>query len=135
MLAPAESWLRDRALEYVYQGVGLDHDPLGGHLLSNQGLPLEPWGTLGGGYCGNYGLMCVHLVSEMSEVTSDQRVAQQARKAVSAGSHFYYPDTDAVGLPCFRKEGIISTRNTKWPCVIDYGIDEYAAVELNSPEA
>ena len=51
-------------------------------------------GTLGGGYCGNYGLMCVPLITELAELTGDSKVQQRALQAVRAGSHFYYPGVD-----------------------------------------
>ncbi|MFO0929183.1 MAG: hypothetical protein U0736_19530 [Gemmataceae bacterium] len=60
---------------------------------------------------------------------------RRAAQAIQAASHFYYPDVDAAGRPLYRKEGIISTRNTKWPAVTDYGLDPFAAVELGSGEA
>lgn len=134
-LDPSQAWPRDKALAYVYRACGLAADPLGGRWLSARGLPLEPWGTLGGGYCGNYGLMCVHLISELAELTGDERVRRRAAETIHAASHFYYPDSDAGARPVYRKEGVISTRNTKWPCVVDYGLDPFAAAELGSAEA
>ncbi|MCS7254052.1 MAG: hypothetical protein NZ781_08535 [Armatimonadetes bacterium] len=134
-LSPEEAWSRDAALKFVYSAVGLSSDPLGGFWFSPKGLPLEPWGTLGGGYCGNYGIECAHLTCEMAELTGDEKVKRQALKAIEAISHFFYPDTTADGFRCWRREEVISTRNNFSPGRIDYPINFYAAAVLKSPIA
>ena len=134
-LVPGQGWPREKALTYVRAAVGLERNPLGGYWVTRKGLALEPWGTLGGGYCGNYGLMCVHEITGLAEITGDPAVQGRALEAIHAASHFYYPDVDEHGHPCLKKEGIISTRNTKWPCVTDYGWDYYAAGGLKDPLA
>ena len=58
--------LGEKALHYVRSAVGLESDPLGGYWVTRKGLALEPWGTLGGGYCGNYGLICVHEITALA---------------------------------------------------------------------
>ena len=135
MLAPDKAWPREKALHYVRSAVGLERDPLGGYWVTRKGLALEPWGTLGGGYCGNYGLNCVHEMTALAQLTDDDAVRRRAVEAVHAASYFYYPAVDKDGYPCMKKEGIISTRNTKWPCVTGYDWDAYTAGELNDPTA
>lgn len=134
-LAPQEAWSREKALEFVYSAVGLAPDLLGGFWVSPKGLPLEPWGTLGGGYCGNYGIGCVHLICEMAELTDDEKVKEQALKAIEAFSHFYYPDITADGFRCWRREEVISARNNFSPGRVDYPVNFYAAAVLKSPIA
>ena len=135
ILLPPRAWPREKAMEYVYSAVGLAKNPLGGYWVTEKGLALEPWGTLAGGYCGNYGLMGTHMICRMAEVTGDEKVRRRAQDAMRAASYFYYPDADADGYPTWRKEGIISTRNTKWPAVTDYGGDPFAAAVLKEPPA
>jgi hypothetical protein len=135
VLAPPQAWPREKALEYVHSAAGLTKDPLGGYWITRKGLCLEPWGTLGGGYCGNYGLMGVHQLSDLARWTGDKKVEQRALDAVHAAAYFYYPAAGEDGYLCMKKEGIISTRNTKWPCATDYGIDAYAAGALRDPVA
>jgi len=134
-LEPKTAWSREKAIKLVYSAVGLEPDIYGGHWFSPKGLPLEPWGTLGGGYCGNYGRECVHLVCEMAEITGDEKVARQALKALEAMSHFYYPDITSDGYRCWRREEVISTRNNFSPGRIDYPFNPYAAAVLKSPIA
>ena len=135
VLAPPLAWPRERAMEYVYSAVGLAKDPLGGFWISRKALGLEPWGSLGGGYCGNYGLMAVHQVCALAELTRDNKVRERAVDAVHAAARFYYPAVGEEGYLCMKKEGIISTRNTKWPCVTDYGVNAYAAGALHDAVA
>jgi len=134
-LAPELAWPKEKALAYVYSAIGLERDPLGGFWISPKGLPLEPWGTLGGGYCGNYGINCVHAICEMAEITEDEKVRRQALKVVEAFSHFFFPDTDESGFKCWRREEVISTRNNFNPGRVDYGVNFYAAAVLRSPIA
>ena len=134
-LAPDDAWPREKAQRYVRSAVGLEKDPLGGYWVTRKGLALEPWGTLGGGYCGNYGLNCVHEITTLAELTGDEAVRRRAVEAVHAAAHFYYPAVDEDGYACMKKEGIISTRNTKWPCVTGYGWDYYTAGALRDPIA
>ena len=135
MPAPDMAWPREKALHYVRSAVGLERDPLGGYWVTCKGLALEPWGTLGGGYCGNYGLLCVHEMTTLAQLTDDEAVRRRAVEAVHAASYFYYPAVDEDGYPCMKKEGIINTRNTKWPCVTGYDWDPYSAGVLKDPTA
>ncbi len=134
-LAPDDAWPRDKALKYVRVAVGLEKAPLGGYWVTRKGLALEPWGTLGGGYCGNYGLNCVHEMSTLAELVGDEAVRRRAVEAVHAASYFYYPAVDEDGRLRMKKEGIVSTRNTKWPCVTGYDWDSYTAGVLKDPTA
>lgn len=134
-LAPDKAWPRAKALEYVYAAVGLAECPLGGFWVTRKGLCLEPWGTLGGGYCGNYGLGAVPLVSRLAELTGDEKVRRRATEVVHTAAPFYFPSVDAEGYFCMRKEEIVSTRNTKWPCRVDYGGDEWVAAVCGDPVA
>lgn len=134
-LKPELVWPREEALKFVYSAIGLAPDIYGGYWFSPKGLPLEPWGTLGGGYCGNYGRECAHLVCEMAEITGDEKVALQALKTVEAMSYFFYPDITADGYRCWRREEVISTRNNFSPGRIDYPFNLYAAAVLKSPVA
>lgn len=131
-LAPEEMWSREEALKFVYSAIGLAPDTLGGFWFSLKGLPLEPWGTLGGGYCGNYGIECVRLICEMAELTGDEKVKKQALKTVEAFSHFFHPDITPEGFRCWRREEVISTRNNFSPGRVDYPVNFYAAAVLKS---
>jgi hypothetical protein len=134
-LDPEKAWPREKAMEYVYSAVGLAECPLGGYWVTRKGLGLEPWGTLGGGYCGNYGLGSVGLICRLAELTGDQKVRQRAIDAVHAAVHFHFPSVQPGGGACMRKEEIISTRNTKWPCRVAYGGNDWAAGECKDPAA
>ncbi|MDH7569869.1 MAG: hypothetical protein QHJ73_09820, partial [Armatimonadota bacterium] len=85
-LAPERAWPRAEALRYVRSAVGLERDPLGGYWVTRKGLALEPWGTLGGGYCGNYGLMAVGQLCRLAELTEDPAVRERALRAVQAAA-------------------------------------------------
>lgn len=135
ILAPGEEWGRGEALGYVYSAVGLAPDIYGGVWVSPLGLAMEPNGSLSGGYCGNYGSGCVEMICELAELTGDDRVRERALQAVDAYSHFRYPDVDAEGRPCLRKEGVITWRNNHTPGRTHYGGNAYAALELNDPTA
>jgi hypothetical protein len=134
-LAPDKAWPREKALSYIRAAVGLAKDPLGGYWVTRKGLCLEPWGTLGGGYCGNYGLMSVHEVARLADLTRDPAVCVRAALAVRAAAFFVYPSVDAEGFACLRREEVISTRNNNWPGRVDYGGDEFVAAQLKDPVA
>ncbi|MGC3989541.1 MAG: hypothetical protein QM796_07670 [Chthoniobacteraceae bacterium] len=124
------------ALQYVYSATGLAASPLSttasqaGVWFSPLALPLEPWGTLGGGYDGNYGMgNCVTELVYLAELTGDATVAQQANSAITAGAHFFFPGIDDSGYSSWRKEETISTRTLEWPGRVDFFNDgmPYAA--------
>jgi hypothetical protein len=134
------------ALQYVYSATGLAASPLSstpsqaGFWFSPLSLPMEPWGTLGGGYDGNYGIQnCVEEVSYLAELTGDASVRQQAVNAVHAASHFLSPAIDDSGYNSWRKEETISTRTLEWPGRVDFLNDgmPFAAspAGLNDPVA
>ena len=134
-LAPDRAWPREKALEYVREAVGLRQDPLGGYWVTRKGLALEPWGTLGGGYCGNYGLMGVGAIGRLAELTGDPQVRARAAQAVRAAAYFIYPSINADGYRCMRREEVISARNNNWPGRVDYGGNDFAAAVLREPLA
>ncbi|MCE5217247.1 hypothetical protein LLH03_09490 [bacterium] len=134
-LEPDKAWPRDRALSYVYSAAGIAKDVLGGYWVTRKGLCLEPWGTLGGGYCGNYGANCVRELCRLAAMTGDAQVRQKAVDAVGAFAPFVFPSTDDAGFACMRKEDIVNTRNTHWPCAINYGGDWIAAGAFHDPVA
>jgi hypothetical protein len=134
-LAPEKVWPREKALGYVYCAVGLRECPLGGFWVTRKGLALEPWGTLGGGYSGNYGAGCVQEICRLAELSGDAQVQQRALDAVHAFANFVYPSTDADGCVCLRKEETISARITKWPGRVYYGGNDFAAAVLKDPSA
>jgi len=134
------------ALQYVYSATGLAASPLSstasqaGFWFSPMSLPMEPWGTLGGGYDGNYGMSnCLTELVYLAELTGDANVAQQANNAINAGAHFFFPGMDDSGYNSWRKEEMISTRSLEWPGRVDFFNDgmPYAASPsgLNNPIA
>lgn len=134
-LEPAQAWPRAQTLAYVEQATGLARNPMGDYWLTAKALALEPWGTLAGGYSGDYGVNCVYQVCDLAELTGDARIQQQARAALRAVAHFYVPGLDGEGRPCLRREGIVNMRNTAWPGPVDYYLDGYAAAVLQEPTA
>jgi hypothetical protein len=135
ILAPDLAWPREKTLPYVYSAVGLAPDVLGGYWVTSKGLCLEPWGTLAGGYCGNYGANCVQELCHLAKVTGDEKVRQRASDAVRAFAYFVFPSVDDEGFLCMRKEDVINTRNTKWPCRVDWGGNISAAALWQDPVA
>jgi autotransporter-associated beta strand protein len=134
------------ALQYVYSATGLAPSPLSatpsqaGYWFSPLGLPLEPWGTLGGGYDGNYGMAnSLEEVTYLAQLTGDASVEQQALNAIDDSSQFVSPAIDDSGYSSWRKEETISTRSLEWPGRVDFLNDgmPYAAspAGLNNPIA
>jgi len=135
LLAPDMAWPREKALPFAYAAAGLAPDVLGGRWVTRKGLALEPWGTLGGGYCGNYGLMGIDELSRLAEQAGDPKLNARAVAAVGAGAYFLYPSTDAEGFRCMRREEVISSRNNSWPGRVDYGGNAFVAAALKDPVA
>jgi hypothetical protein len=79
--------------------------------------------------------MAVHEICRLAEITGAPEVRQRALDAIHAAVHFVSPSLDEEGLPCMRKEEIISARITKWPGRVDYVCDEFAAAVLKDPIA
>jgi hypothetical protein len=115
-----------------------------GFWFSLLGLPLEPWGTLGGGYDGNYGnVNDLEEVSYLAELTGDSLVAQQTINAIADSQYFFAPGFDdtsgTADYSSWQKEEMISTRSLEWPGRVDFMNDgmPYAASPsgLNDPIA
>ena len=134
------------ALEYVYSATGLAATPLNadpalaGFWNSPKALPMEPWGTLGGGYDGNYGLdNCIAGLVYLAELTGDNAVREQAKQAITSSAPFLCPSLDDAGYRSWRKEETISTRIQNWPGRVSYFNDglPFAAspLGLNLPMA
>ncbi|MEO5715851.1 MAG: hypothetical protein ABIT37_20395, partial [Luteolibacter sp.] len=134
------------ALQYVYSATGLAAAPLSadpalaGIWCSPKALPMEPWGTFGGGYDGNYGLEnCISGLVYLAELTGDNAVREQAKRAITSSAPFLFPSPDDSGYKGWRKEEVISTRIQNWPGRVSYFNDglPFAAspLGLNHPMA
>ena len=130
-LGSTNSLTTSQALQYVYSAVGLAASPLSstpslaGSWCSGLSLPMEPWGTLGGGYDGNYGdVNDLEEMSYLAQLTGDPSVSQQAEKAIADSQYFFAPgfdDTSGTGdYASWQKEEIISTRSMEWPGRVDF---------------
>ena len=115
------------AMQYVHSATGLAATPLNpdpalaGFWCSPKALPMEPWGTLGGGYDGNYGMdNCLIGLVYLAELTGDSAVRGQARLAITSSAPFLFPAPDDSGYRSWRKEESISTRIQNWPGRVSY---------------
>jgi hypothetical protein len=134
ILAPSRALSFDVALGYVDSAVGIGNGPLGAPWVSPLGLPLEPSGTLDGGYDGRWGILTIRTMCALARVTADAQVRGKCLDAVHATASFLYPSGDA-GLQTMRSEGAISTAINQNPGFVEYGGNAYAAAELRDPVA
>ena len=135
VLDASQAWSRARVLDHLYVAVGLRQDRYGGYWISPKGLSLEPNGSSGGGYCGNYGPHAIELLANLARVTKDKIIEQRAKDVVEAFQYFQYPVTDANGFHTLRTEGVITWRNNKLPGANGYEISPYIAANLHVPAA
>jgi hypothetical protein len=134
VLAPARAWSPAAAIAYVNSAVGLADGPFGGRSVSAKGLPLEPTGTLAGGYDGRWGIITVRSMCALAQLTADAQVRAKCLDAVHATAPFLYPSID-TGMRTMRSEGAISTMINRNPGFVEYGGNPYAAAVLGDPVA
>ncbi|MBC8132091.1 MAG: hypothetical protein H7X95_03850 [Deltaproteobacteria bacterium] len=134
LLSPPRALPRDVALVTVRSAVGLGERPTGGLSVSPKGLPLEPRGTLDGGYDGRWGILTLRSICNLAQFTTEPDLKNKCRDAVRAVAQFLYPSSDG-GFETLRAEGAITTGYNRNPGFVEYGGNAYAADTLGDEVA
>jgi len=134
LLAPARALARDVMVGYAAGAVGAGAGPLGGAWVSPRGVPLEPSGTLDGGFDGRWGIITIRTMCVLAQLTADANVRARCLDAVHAIAPFLYPSGDG-GFAVMRSESAISTEINRSPGYVAYGGNSYAASTLGDPIA
>lgn len=106
--------------------------------VSPKGIILENFGSINGGYTGDYGTAAVVEMSQIAEMAAEHYYPEHKQeywdimnRVYDSISNFYFIENNGNGQATLYAEGIISERNAKYPGVIRYALDEYSATEMN----
>lgn len=107
--------------------------------ISPKGVILENFGSINGGYTGDYGTAAVAEVSQIVEMAAEHYYPDQKQeywdilnRVYDSIENFYFVENNGSGHATLYAEGIISERNAKYPGVVRYALDEYSATALNN---
>ncbi len=111
--------------------------------VSPKGLILENFGSIQGGYSGDYGIMALEEMSQLAELAGQYLTADKAakyadivKKAYEASDNFMFTANASIGgNPTLYSEGITSNRNAYYPGTERYVLDGYAALTLGDDTA
>lgn len=109
--------------------------------VSPKGLILENFGSIQGGYSGDYGIAALEEVSQLAEFAEEYFGADSAKtkkytdlmnRAYESSDKFMFTaNAEPGGKPTLYAEGLISNRNSGYPGTERYVIDVYAAMQGN----
>ncbi len=113
--------------------------------VSPKGVILENFGSIHGGYSGDYGIAALEEMSQLAEFAEEYYGAQSEQAAKynarliaayeSADNFMFTADADTTGTPTLYSEGLISNRNAYYPGTERYVLDTYAAVDCANSTA
>ena len=113
--------------------------------VSPKGLILENFGSIQGGYSGDYGIAALKEMSQLAEFAeayygADSKTAQKYRQRVmdsyTAADYFMFTANAGIGGdPTLYAEGLTSNRNSYYPGTERYVLDTYAAVACKNNTA
>ena len=110
---------------------------LSSYWVSPKGLILENFGSVQGGYSGDYSTNALAELSQAAEIGSAffpenaSEYADTVNAAYDAAGNFMFT-SGVSGAPVQYAEGLISTRNSHYPGTERYICDPYAALTLNN---
>ncbi len=106
--------------------------------VSPKGLILENFGSINGGFTGDYGSAAVAEVSQIVEMAAEHYYPDRKEdyweilnQVYDTISNFYFIENDGGNHATLYAEGIIGERNPGYPGVVRYALDEYGATGLN----
>lgn len=111
--------------------------------VSPKGLILENFGSIQGGYSGDYGTEALEEMSQLTEFAEENLQSDRAKKyiermknAYSAIDNFMFTaNAEIDGNPTLYAEGLTGNRNAYYPGTERYILDEYNAVEKGNKTA
>lgn len=113
--------------------------------VSPKGLILENFGSIQGGYSGDYGIAALEEMSQLVEfaeyyygensVQAKKYTDLLGRAYDSADKFMFTANASVNGNPTLYSEGIISSRNSYYPGTERYVLDNYAAVSRGNKTA
>lgn len=114
---------------------------LSSYWVSEKGTILENFGSVQGGYSGDYGSNAVVQLSRIAETAKEYfNVDYTGKMSVvyDAISNYYFTGKKQINGAFFRQlytEGLTSNRNSAYPGSERYPIDIYSALELKNDTA
>lgn len=136
----------DKVEEYLDIALGFKKNiACSSYWVSPKGLILENFGSIQGGYSGDYGTEALEEMSQLAEFAEDyyKSSPQKAKKYTEAIDKAYdvidkflftaNAKTDSV--PTLYSEGLISNRNAYYPGAERYIINEYSALHRGNKTA
>lgn len=121
---------------------GLSKNPVtSSYWVSSKGTILENFGSVQGGYSGDYGTNAITELSSLAKLAKSEYGFEYKRylnSVYSAVDNYYFTGkklSDGEFVPQLYSEGIISNRNGYYPGTERYPIDIYGAVELKNDTA
>lgn len=106
--------------------------------VSPKGMILENFGSIQGGYSGDYGIAALAEMSQLAEFAEKylpdaSKYTDLLKRAYSASDAFMF--TYGTDRPTLYSEGMISSRNSYYPGTERYVLDVYSALNCGSKTA
>ena len=111
--------------------------------VSPKGIILENFGSIQGGYSGDYGINALEEMSQLTEIAVNYLGADGAKKytdrlkdAYDVSNQFMFSANASAGsTPTLYSEGLTSNRNAYYPGTERYVLDEFAALGIENKTA
>lgn len=111
--------------------------------VSPKGIILENFGSIQGGYSGDYGINALEEMSQLTEIAVNYLGTDGAKKytdrlkdAYEVSSQFMFSANASAGSnPTLYSEGLTSNRNAYYPGTERYVLDEFAALGIENKTA
>lgn len=133
---------KSRAGAVLDRCFGFSKNPVtSSYWVSPEGTILENFGSVQGGYSGDYGSNAVAELSQLAQLAYDNygfSYNKYMKNFYNAVSQYYFTGKKLLNgefVPQEYTEGIISNRNTYYPGTERYPIDIYSALELENDTA
>ncbi len=146
MMESAKTW-SDAEVEYqldIALGFRINK-ACSSYWVSPKGLILENFGSIQGGYTGDYGIAALEEISQLAEFAEEyygadsfraEKYTQLLDKAYDSADKFMFTaNASAGGDPTLYAEGVISSRNSYYPGTERYVLDSYAALSRKNKTA
>lgn len=136
LLSPSEAWPKKTIKSYIASAAGLRKDIYGGYWFSEKGIALEPNGTSGGGYTGDYGPHNVDFLAKLVAYTGDDSLVARANEAFNSAARYYYRGSKD-GYRVLQNDHVVSWRNNYTTVRPNYGGGTFgeAVTVLKNPAA